>query len=76
MPSVPFERASLVGYAVDDLVWVSNPGYPGQRRPGKVINIFQKSHLLLIRLENPATHVQLNPLMHGALISKRVGAQS
>lgn len=67
----PFQRASLAGYAVDDLVWVSTPGQPGVRRAGKVASIFQKSHLLLIRLENPATHIQLNPLVHGALVSKR-----
>ena len=68
---LPFKRASLAGYEVDDLVYVSQPGQPGVRRPGKVASIFLKSHLLLIRLENPADYVQLNPITHGAMIWKR-----
>jgi hypothetical protein len=72
----PYKRAGLGGYEVGDLVWLTQLGYPGQRRPAKVINILHKCHVLVLRAENPASIVDLNPLVHPALISKRTGVTS
>lgn len=71
MEDAPCKRQPLGGYHVGDLVWLSDLGKPGVRRKARVVNILHKFHVLVMITENPAGVVEINPLVHGALISKR-----
>jgi hypothetical protein len=75
--AAPFKRASLAGYAVDDLVELPLLGNPGRFRLGRVINILHRHHVLLIRVETPApTIVEFNPVVHPHLLRhKKAGGR-
>jgi hypothetical protein len=72
---LPFKRQALGGYQVGDLVWLSDLSKPGHRRKGRVANILHKFHVLVIIAQNPDAVVEVNPLVHGAMLAKRSGAQ-
>lgn len=68
---LPFKRQPLGGYMVGDLIWLSDFKAPLGKRPGRVINILHSFHVLVIRVENPDRIVEVNPLVHHVMISKR-----
>jgi hypothetical protein len=72
-------QASLAGFAVGDRVLVKDitaVGTPGYERPGRVMNVSPKAHLVHVRLDLESRIVSLNPLIKrdAMLLRHRPGA--